>query len=316
MAKTIKFKNHGLRIEERHDPRDWVFGGYTGIETRIRVPDGQWGQYLPVFERQSNPGFDTFSCVSYSLLNCVEILIKWEAGVEHNFSDRYLATKSGTICGRGNWMTIVVNTLLEHGVPLEAYYPFSKDVKTCEEYFQFLTLELDALAEDFTDRYKLQWEWLSLPLNGQATSAHLRGRMKEALTQSPLQAVINNQTHVVTVYGYIDNEKWFVFDQYKPGVTEVPWEYEFGGIMKFNLKGEEPMPIIQIDNNTLVQLVEGGGGFGLVLDNKIIIDDLDKILSSFIVRNNGKIEGKVRALPKDTWDSFPKINLKFEPVNN
>jgi hypothetical protein len=65
-----------------------------------------------------------------------------------------------------------------------------------------------------------------------------------------------------------------------------------------------------IKNNTLVQLVQGGGNFGLFLDNKIIIDDIAKVLAVWEVRNNGNTGGMTKALTLEEWDKYPKINLK------
>ena len=71
----------------------------------------------------------------------------------------------------------------------------------------------------------------------------------------------------------------------------------------------------KIENNSLLQLVEGEGGFGMFLDGKIYIDDTAKILASVIMRNNGNLNGKIKALTQEQWDMFEKYNLKGEKNN-
>ena len=59
-------------------------------------------------------------------------------------------------------------------------------------------------------------------------------------------------------------------------------------------------------NNVLIN-----GGFGLFLDGKIIVDSLDKILASWLVRTGGNTNGMTKALQQEQWDLFEKYNLKM-----
>ena len=67
--------------------------------------------------------------------------------------------------------------------------------------------------------------------------------------------------------------------------------------------------------NTLVQLTEGKGGFGLWDGEKFRYDDLDIILASWNVRNGGDTKGKTAALTQQAWDAYtPKYDLKGQEL--
>lgn len=89
-----------------------------------------------------------------------------------------------------------------------------------------------------------------------------------------------------------------------------------GAIDHLPFKTYKPMP----ENNpynlledTLVQLTEGKGGFGLWARGRFYVDETDKILASFMVRNSGVTAGKTASLTQEAWDQYkPKFNLKDE----
>lgn len=66
--------------------------------------------------------------------------------------------------------------------------------------------------------------------------------------------------------------------------------------------------------NTLVQLTEGVGGFGLWDGEYFFVDALDKLLASWLVRNKGDVGGKTLAVAQVVWDSYKKVNLKKQPI--
>lgn len=68
-------------------------------------------------------------------------------------------------------------------------------------------------------------------------------------------------------------------------------------------------------DDTLVQLTEGKGGFGLWARGKFYVDETDIILASFMVRNQGATRGKTASLTQEAWDQYtPKFNLKGEEL--
>lgn len=67
-------------------------------------------------------------------------------------------------------------------------------------------------------------------------------------------------------------------------------------------------------NNHLVQLVEDFGGFGIIIDEKLIIGSTAEILATWAMRNDGDTKNKTVAFTKEQWDSVPHYNLKLEKL--
>ena len=72
--KPKKQKNYGLIISYP-EKSDYVLGGISPIPKEVLQTDKDWSAYLPGIENQ-NKGFETFTCVSFTILNCVEILLQ------------------------------------------------------------------------------------------------------------------------------------------------------------------------------------------------------------------------------------------------
>jgi len=117
-------KNYGLRIEAEARVKDWIFGGISAIEPVNLVEKG-WSDYLPVKEVQRNKFFDSMACVTFSALNCLEILHKRLYEIEVNWSDRWMARVSGTTT-KGNYLSTVADTIRKKGLILEEFWQFDK----------------------------------------------------------------------------------------------------------------------------------------------------------------------------------------------
>src|SRR5882672_2012642 len=116
-------ENHGL-ILVPPAPEDFVFGSNQLGDTPIQ-PGGQWLAYCPDGESQATNNFEPFCCVSEATDNAIETLVHKEFGEAPNFSDRYLATLSGTKLRRGNDPKTVADTLRKKGNVQETDYPFA-----------------------------------------------------------------------------------------------------------------------------------------------------------------------------------------------
>ncbi|MAH44115.1 hypothetical protein CL614_10440 [archaeon] len=100
---------------------DEVFGS---MEFGSR-PSKDWRKFRPVHEIQSYG-----DCVSFSRLNCAESQAKIDGvtddnGEELNFSDLYLAVKSGT-SQRGNSLKRVAEYARKHGIVLEKFCEYTR----------------------------------------------------------------------------------------------------------------------------------------------------------------------------------------------
>ncbi len=67
-------RNYGY-IPDIDKEEDYVFGGGQ-VSGEIINPSGNWKPYLPVKELQNLNNIEVFACVSFTILNCIEILLK------------------------------------------------------------------------------------------------------------------------------------------------------------------------------------------------------------------------------------------------
>lgn len=113
---------------------------------------------MPVKEFQNLNGVEPYACVSYTMLTCVEALIKKKYSEDWNYSDRLLAALSGTKDRLGNDPKTVAETLRKKGGVLEDKWPF--DAKTFEEYYKEVPQKLLELAKEFNDRWDFKYEYV------------------------------------------------------------------------------------------------------------------------------------------------------------
>ena len=81
-------RNYGLKIDKQK-PEDYVFGS-SPVPFEIINESGDWTEFLPKKEAQNLNGIEPYACVSFSVLNCIEMLIKKQYREEVNYSDRFL----------------------------------------------------------------------------------------------------------------------------------------------------------------------------------------------------------------------------------
>lgn len=222
---------YGLILEQPVPNKDFVFGGYGTLDGQVQVADGDWTYWLPEPELQDANKFEPNCCVSEALLNVVETAERKEYGLSANYSDRFLATASGTNPKQGNSMNTVTETLRKKGCVLETEWPFK--ATTLEEFYSHLPQRLYTLALRFTAAYNFGHEYV--PPNAES--------LMEALKYSPLlfstYAWTSNNfgiyyrpagfsdNHAVTCYGYQKGEYWKIFDSYIKGTTvlkKVAWD--------------------------------------------------------------------------------------------
>ncbi|MFA5350291.1 MAG: hypothetical protein WC357_03035 [Candidatus Omnitrophota bacterium] len=317
----MRSENYGYIAEKIINPESNFFGGISGITGEELVIDGNWEIWLPPLEIQANEWLETMSCVSFAIANAIETILNRKYSLDRNYSDRALAKMSGTK-RTGNEMSVVANTA-QNGLLTESQWPFDRmDIKTWDEFYKEIPTDILVKAKDFTEEFELQWEWV---FSGDIEN------IKKALKYSPLAVAIYAYTaqdangyytrteswpnHLVLLYGYEDGKCWWIYDSYKNCFKKLAWDFKFGAKIKFNLiRINELMPKYNFENNTLLQLVEGTGGFGLYLDGKLFVDDLDKILASWLVRNSGNTSGMTRAVTNEIWESLPKFNLKGDEI--
>jgi len=307
-------ENFGL-IQKKIDPRDWVVGSNTPIETPVLVKDGNWSKFLPVNEKQRFDSLETMACVSYSALNVFEMLFKALFAIDVNYSDRALAKMSMTT-KRGNSLRAVADTILNQGLVFEEDWPIPTTYDW-EHYYSKIPDDVRLKAKNITKKFSFNHEWVYLD------------NFKENLKYAPLQVTVqawnsnndgiyynnsDSQNHAVVLVGY-DGDNPLIYDSYDPYVKKLTPDYKFGlYAKKFSINKIKSMEYEVLDNY-LYQLVDGHGGFAVGLDGRLIIDDVDKLLATFISRNDGDIINKTIKVRQDFWDKFDKVNLKGDIIN-
>ena len=149
-------KKYGLIIDKPEIGKDYVLGGFGGLPKEILCLDKDWTFWLPKKELQAEK-FETWMCVTFTILNCLEILIRKQYGIEENYSDRFLGIVSGTGEG-GNSPHTVAEFLRKLGVPPENIYSFN--AATYEEFYQKIPQEIYDIALEFLNKYEFKHEFV------------------------------------------------------------------------------------------------------------------------------------------------------------
>ena len=110
-------KKYGLLFDEP-SPEHFVFGSTGNVPMSVLQPDRDWRPFLPKKEYQAEIQ-ETFACVLFTMLNCVEILIKRKYGIDVNYADIFLAKMLETRENGGSSPQKAGELLRKAGVPKE-----------------------------------------------------------------------------------------------------------------------------------------------------------------------------------------------------
>ena len=144
--------------------QDKRFGGTTSIVAPVLVADGQWDAFIPHPELQRDSFGDTFGCVSFSAVNCLETMFRQKNNpgvVAPSFSERFTAKQSGTVPGVGNDFATVADCILNNGVILDIQWPYLPDMTVAQFYAdlpQDLIDNAKAYIRYFTIGHQFIWE--------------------------------------------------------------------------------------------------------------------------------------------------------------
>lgn len=321
--------NYGL-IEENPDVRDWFASGITGVsDKKVLLENGDWRPFKPtVTEYQAGVYFDTLACVTFSALNNIEILAKY-LGIEMNRSERFNAKLSGTTKNGNSLRNVAISIAVNHGTVDESEWPFPRrqmnPVFDWDDYYSEVPQELVDKGLSWLKEYNVKYEWVNVD----------RDSIKNALKYGPLQVGVyawpkpgtdglytdggnNRRNHAVTLL-HAGDDFYTILDHYDNVEKKLVPTYDFKWAMQFTLipinEDTNMSDKIQLPNDTLVQLVEAPGGFGLHIDGKLYVDSLDKIVASWLIRNPDFTNPRRATLTKAQWDSFDHYNLKNELIS-
>jgi len=293
---------------------DWKYNEFTPLSGKITNPDF-WTKYLPVVELQIVNGIETWSCTSFGSLNLLEVLYYHQTGSKINFNDQYTAILSGTT-KIGNWAKNVFQAIRYYGLIPQHALEFNGT--TFDDWIdrKQITPKLIEDGREFLKEWDIYYEWVekdtidiftalgSAPLGVSVAFANGKGIL------NPTTKV----NHWVMLFNAKMGEWWEIFDHYTQATKKYDWNYKFGAVLKPSLiKKDKIMPTFK--NNSLLQLSEAPGGFGLYIDGKLYIDDESKIALSFLARNSGDIKGKATGVTLEDWNKLEKFTLKGEKVS-
>lgn len=313
-------------------PGTLTFGSLDPYGAKEIFPNGDVTPYLPEFETQSMTYMDSFGCTSHSFENGLEAVIIAELGKDEwlkdnvylrgypNFSDRDLVVLSGTVPGVGNSGEVVLRTAQDRGMipqTLGDWDTTSRDAKhTVQNYYLYgRTKEAEEFAKEWNKRHKITGVWVHRNNWEQASKegalqVYVKAwyRNSEGKYYNPVPGTSN---HAVIMANYKENK---IYDTYEPRIKELTsWNDAHQWALKINIT-KKTMPKVKLENNTLIQLVEGKGGAGLYLDDKIFIGGLEEVMFAWHMRNTGNYLDKKRSLTQEQWDMFDKYNFKREKL--
>jgi hypothetical protein len=311
--------NHGLIKQPLHASQ-YIAGWITAIPDTILNESGDWREFAPKYEPQSSPGeFDSMSCVTFSALNTLEILHKFHYNHEVNLSDRFTAKMSGT-SPNGNYFTRVWDSIRHDGVVSEEFWPFEGD--TWNEYMADISQDVKDEAQKQSEDYFFGYEFLPRYWDKQTNFTITSDEaLREGLKRGPLQVSIGDDTtgvsyHALTLLYLDDDGSRHMFDHYGNGFTVLPESRNIYAALRSHLTTNKPNMVL-LPTNCLVFEGEKNGSYGLHINGKLYVDDLAKIQSQWIMRNeeNGFFKkGPVRTISLNQWEELPKFNLKNEPL--
>lgn len=202
--------NHGIISTEKR-PADYLAGSFTLISFEERNKTGDWRQFLPTKEIQYGKE-DSMSCVSFSACSAIEIQEKFLTGKEVNYSDRWIAKRSGTTPS-GNWLYKVGDAVRHFGCVKESSYPAPPNYTFNQYHAEIpepLLSQLEAEGQEWLKKWDVKTEFVP------ATKADMLRHIKHA----PLQIVIPGHA---TVNFLCEADVVNYFDTYAPHEKKTPY---------------------------------------------------------------------------------------------
>lgn len=153
-----------------------IFGVASSPPFPVVQPSGDWSEYLVVKEFQNLNGIEPYACVIFTMLNCIEILIKKKYGIEINLADRFLAFCVDTRSQGGCSPDVACEFLRKIGVPPQDVWPFDTTIDTSDKFFTKPEQKIFDIAKEFIEEWDFKHKFV--PSNHDSITA--------ALTCSPL----------------------------------------------------------------------------------------------------------------------------------
>lgn len=249
-----KIKNYGLVFEETAE-EDYVVGGLKSAPQEVLVENGDWRPYLPAGEEQRKGEIETNACVSFALLNALEILVKRKFNAEINKSERYTAIVSDTTSA-GNSPKKVAQSFRDYGVIDDYFLPFNAGI-SYDVFFspKPMTKQYLDIGEEWKSKWNFRYEYIFNQVGGRINDK--QKLLMENLKHSPVPISVlawiydeqkklytkpagTPDNHEVVLVAYEEGKKWFIFDSYPESegdfIKELDWDYDFTTAQKIWLE--------------------------------------------------------------------------------
>ncbi len=297
-------QNLGI-LSQLPSPTDYIAGAVSGIDYRIMNPTGIWP--TPIGESQIGKYGDTYGCVTFSALNCIESTLLYN-GINSNFSDRFTAKMSGTT-QYGNYVQKVADSIRHDGLVNESdwsWNPLGDNPRfTWEEFYKDIPEDIQQRGQLFLQQYEVKYEWI--PTDIESLKTHLK--------QAPLQIVIkicpywNTGTvkgcgiaseHAVMLYN-IDEDGYHIFDHYNPYPKVLALDYGIACAFKYVISNRINKLMLTKYKGKLVRNAITGA-FGLCLGDQIL-DANSSDRTALMALDNQLRSGFGVTITSQEWDS-------------
>src|SRR3990167_4167804 len=203
---TIKQEqNRGIILGEYSD--ETYVGGTIPYEERN--PSGDWTPWVPIGEKQAGKE-DYMDCTCRSLTSDIEIQEKFFTGKESNYSDRFLAKRSG-VTRLGNYLDKVVEQARKDGLVNQSSW--NDTWGTWEEQYAEPTpdemAKLLSEGQEWLSKWDIKYE--KIPYDKKSLQYHLK--------HAPLWLVIPGHA-IVGIHSPNDVDE--IYDSYSPFLKSIP----------------------------------------------------------------------------------------------
>ena len=313
-------------IPDEYSEKDNVYGsGQT--PNPIILESGNWKPLLIPDEFQNKNGFDTFGCVSFSILNAYEKLAKLQYDEDWNLSERFTYIVSDTIPGQGNSPREVAEAVRKLGVLAEKDLPFDELIDTIEKFNSPKPMDKQLLKEalKFLDDYIFRYDFL--PLKGINDIKGDNEVFRDALKRSPISIAVYawaerdgkyfrpnpSPETTLTLLVNMNGEEKEIFDSYAPTLKTLDKDFYIATALRFYLrkKTEEEkkaelqasLNLLQLALNWLATLIPflKKKDKPIVRENPPVIDEVPPLRVSRI-KDWAKIIEEFENAPKD-WNN-------------
>jgi len=246
-------------VDEKPRPDDYQLGSENQALKMVLSEERDYTKWLPLHESQSR-GFDSFACVVFSGLNCLEIFLQKVYSKEIDFSDRFQAGMVPVVPNRGTSYSAFWDSVRKNGLVLEEEYPWGGN--NGAEYVKRPPQNIIDKGKEWLNYYEVQHEWVDW-------GGCDPNKLYEALLYGPIQASVDaNATyagtrstainHSITIYKATKGVKFGILDHYSRSTYEVPWNFYFGSAKQATVILKKKIQLIQrpwmVDKNEASKL--------------------------------------------------------------